>query len=262
MGQVIVITSGKGGVGKTTCTANIGAGLALMGKKVCVVDGDMGLRNLDLLLGLENQIGYDIVDIKEEKASVKEALVTSPHIKNLSLLPTSQTKNKETMDEATMVRITYQLEEAFDYVLIDSPAGIEGGFRCALAGAHQCIIVVTPEVASIRDADRIAKILFSSGIKNPSIIVNRMRTSLVEKKEMLSIHDIQEILPFDIIGVIEEDEEIVMSTNRGVPIVSDRLSIVGESFRDIVKRILGTPIPYKKVKTPEKKSFWKRLFRG
>ncbi len=243
MGEVIVITSGKGGVGKTTTTANIGAGLANLGKKVVVIDADIGLRNLDVVLGLENRIVFDIVDVVKKTCETKKALIKDRRFEGLYLLPAAQTKDKDAVSVEEMIELTSELKKDFDFVLLDCPAGIEQGFKNAIAGATRSIVVTTPEVSAVRDADRIIGLLEASDIDDHRLIINRIRTDMVRRGEMLDINDVQEILNIDIIGIVPDDENIVISTNRGIPTVSDDESKAGQAFRNICKRIIGEEVP-------------------
>lgn len=243
MGEVLVITSGKGGVGKTTATANIGTGLALLGKKVVLVDTDIGLRNLDVVLGLENRIVYDIVDVVRENCRLRQALIKDKKFDNLFLLPAAQTKDKTSVSEEQMKKLCADLKEEFDFVVVDCPAGIEQGFKNAIAGAEKAIVVSTPEVSAVRDADRIIGLLEASGIKDPRLVINRIRPQMVKKGDMMSIDDMIDILAIDLLGVVPDDEFIVVSTNRGEPAVLDNSNLAGAAFRNITKRILGEDIP-------------------
>lgn len=243
MGEVIVITSGKGGVGKTTTTANIGTGLASLGKKVVLVDTDIGLRNLDVVLGLENRIVYDIVDVVEGNCRLKQALIKDKRFEDLCLIPAAQTKDKNAISPEQMIDLTSQLKEEFDYVIIDCPAGIEQGFKNAIAGAEKAIVVTTPEIAAVRDADRIIGILEASELRDPKLIINRLRPSMVKKGDMMDIDDMIDILAIDLLGVVPEDETIVVSTNKGEPAVLDKTSKAGEAYRNIVGRVMGEHVP-------------------
>ncbi len=243
MGEVIVITSGKGGVGKTTTTANIGAGLVNLGHKVAVIDADIGLRNLDVVLGLENRIVYDIVDVVTKQCKLKQALIKDKKFDGLYLLPAAQTKDKDAVNTEQMIELCNELRELYDYVLIDCPAGIEQGFKNAIAGADRAIVVTTPEVSAVRDADRIIGLLEASEISSPRLIVNRLRLDMVRRGEMMDVEDVKDILAVDIIGVVPDDENVVISTNRGIPTVSDENSFSGEAFRNIALRITGEDIP-------------------
>ena len=239
MGEVIVITSGKGGVGKTTTTANLGAALALQGKKVVLIDTDIGLRNLDVVMGLENRIVYDIVDVVEEKCKLRQALIKDKRFAELFLLPAAQTRDKSAVNEEQMKELTGKLKEEFDYILIDCPAGIEQGFKNAIAGATRAIVVSTAEISSIRDADRIIGLLEASEIKNPELIVNRLRPNMVKKGEMMDVDDIVDLLSIDLIGVVPDDEYIITQTNKGEPVVSNKKAPSGKAYIEIARRILG-----------------------
>ncbi|MCL8206725.1 MAG: septum site-determining protein MinD [Actinomycetia bacterium] len=243
MGESIVITSGKGGVGKTTTTANLGAALANMGHRVVLVDADIGLRNLDVVMGLENRIVYDLVDVVEGFAKLKHALIKDKRFENLYLLPAAQTKDKNAVSPEQMRQLTAELKGDFDFVLIDSPAGIEQGFRNAVAGADKALVVATPEVASVRDADRIVGLLEAQELRHPLLIINRLRPAMVRKGDMMDIDDMIEILAIELLGVVPEDEGIVVSTNRGEPAVLNPSSKAGEAYRNIAKRLLGQPVP-------------------
>ncbi|MEL7564708.1 MAG: septum site-determining protein MinD [Dehalobacterium sp.] len=244
MGEVYVITSGKGGVGKTTATANIGTGLALQGKKVVLVDTDIGLRNLDVVMGLENRIVYDIVDVVRENCRLRQALIKDKKFENLFLLPAAQTKDKTAVSEEQMIKLCGELKEEFDFVVVDCPAGIEQGFKNAVAGAEKAIVVTTPEVSAVRDADRIIGLLEAAGLKEPKLVINRIRPQMVKKGDMMSIDDMIDILAIDLLGVVPDDEFIVVSTNKGEPAVLDNNSLAGAAFRNITKRILGENIPW------------------
>ena len=242
MGEVIVITSGKGGVGKTTTTANLGSSLAEAGKKVVLVDTDIGLRNLDVVMGLENRIVYDIVDVIEEKCKLRQALIKDKRFEELFLLPAAQTRDKTAINEEQMKELTKKLKEEFDYILIDCPAGIEQGFKNAIAGADRAIVVTTAEISAIRDADRIIGLLESSEIKNPELIVNRLRPAMVKKGEMMEVEDIVDLLSVDLIGVVPDDEYIITQTNKGEPVIKNKRAPSGKAYIEISKRILGENI--------------------
>lgn len=243
MGKTIVITSGKGGVGKTTAVANIGSALASMDQKVVLVDADIGLRNLDVVLGLENRIVYDIVDVVEGRAKLRQALIKDKRFPNLCLLPAAQTRDKEAVSPEDMIRLCRDLREEFDFIIIDSPAGIERGFKNAVTPADLAIIVTTPEVSAVRDADRIVGLLEAMEKEESKLIVNRVRTKLVSRGDMLSVEDVLDILSIDLIGVIPEDEHIIISTNRGEPLINNNSAPAGRSFLDIARRILGEDVP-------------------
>ena len=244
MSEVIVITSGKGGVGKTTTSAILGCGLAIQGKKVALVDADIGLRNLDVVMGLENRIVYDLVDVVEGNCRLKQALIKDKRYEGLFLLPAAQTRDKDAVSPEQMQKLCENLkEEGFDYILIDCPAGIEQGFKNAIAGADRAVVVTTPEVSAVRDADRIIGLLEANGLNNPTLIVNRLRIDLVKRGEMMNIEDVTEILAVDILGVVPDDETIVIATNKGEPAVSSEESRAGQAYRNIVRRIMGEDVP-------------------
>ncbi|MDD2221070.1 MAG: septum site-determining protein MinD, partial [Clostridia bacterium] len=242
MGKVIVITSGKGGVGKTTTTANLGVGLALMQKKVVLVDTDIGLRNLDVVLGLENRIVYDIVDVVNENCRLKQALIKDKRLETLYLLPAAQTRDKTAINAEQMKKLCTDLKEDFDYVIIDCPAGIETGFRNAIVGADEAIVIATPEVSSVRDADRIIGLLEAAELRQPKLIINRIRTKMVQSGDMMSVTDMLDILAIDLLGIVPDDDAIVISTNRGEPTVFDENSRPGKAYRNIAKRITGETV--------------------
>lgn len=243
MSEVIVITSGKGGVGKTTSSANIGTGLALQDKKVVLIDADIGLRNLDVVMGLENRIVYDLIDVIEGNCRIKQALIKDKRYPNLCLLPAAQTRDKDAVNPEQMQKLCESLREEFDYILIDCPAGIEQGFKNAVAGADRAIVVTTPEVAAVRDADRIIGLLEASDITNHMLVLNRIRNEMVKRGDMMALEDVTEILAIDILGIVPDDESIVISTNRGEPAVTDENSRAGQAFRNITRRILGETVP-------------------
>jgi septum site-determining protein MinD len=243
MSEVIVVTSGKGGVGKTTATANIGTGLALLGKKVVLIDTDIGLRNLDVVMGLENRIVYDLVDVVEGFCRVRQALIKDKRFDGLYLLPAAQTRDKSAVSPQQMVNLCNELREEFDCIVVDCPAGIEQGFKNAIAGAERAIVVTTPEVSAVRDADRIIGLLEANELRNPKLLINRLRMDMVRKGDMMNIDDIIDILAVDLIGVVPDDEAIIVSTNRGEPAITDRKSLAGQAFMNIARRITGEEIP-------------------
>lgn len=242
MGEVIVVTSGKGGVGKTTTTANVGTGLAKLGKKVVLIDTDIGLRNLDVVMGLENRIVYNLVDVVEGKCRIKQALIKDKRNPSLYLLPSAQTKDKSAVSPEQMKKLADDLREEFDYILMDCPAGIEQGFQNAIAGADSALVVTTPEVSAVRDADRIIGLLEASDVKQSHLIVNRLRTKMVKDNSMMSSDDVVEILAIDLIGVVPDDEQIIISTNNGDPLVGDD-SLAGQAYMNICRRLLGEEVP-------------------
>ena len=242
MSEIIVITSGKGGVGKTTTSANVGTGLAILGKKVVLIDRDIGLRNLDVVMGLENRIVYNLVDVVEGNCRMKQALIKDKRYPNLFLLPSAQTRDKTSVNPGQMVKLVDDLREEFDYVLLDCPAGIEQGFQNAIAGADRALVVTTPEVSAIRDADRIIGLLEASGMKTIDLVVNRIRMDMVRRGDMMSLDDVMDILAIDIIGAVPDDEDIVISTNQGEPLVGIGTP-AGQAYMDICKRITGETVP-------------------
>ena len=263
MGEVIVITSGKGGVGKTTTTANIGTGLVMRGKKVALVDTDIGLRNLDVVMGLENRIVYDLVDVVEGTCRLKQALIKDKRFNGLFLLPAAQTRDKTAVSPEQMKDLMEKMREQFDYILIDCPAGIEQGFQNAIAGADRAIVVTIPEVSAVRDADRIIGLTMASEIEDVKLLVNRVRPDMVKRGDMMDINDTLEILGIDLIGVIPDDEAIIRSTNVGEPIVAAQSSLAGRAYMNVVDRVLGQEVPF--LDLNESKGFFSRfknLFSG
>lgn len=249
MSEVIVITSGKGGVGKTTTAANIGIGLARLNKKVVLVDTDIGLRNLDVVIGLENRIVYNLVDVIEGNCRLKQALIRDKRYEELYLLPSAQTRDKTCISPEQMKKLCEDLEEEFDYILLDCPAGIEQGFKNAIAGARKAIVVTTPEVSAIRDADRIIGLLEANDMRdNISLIINRVRVDMVKRGEMMSVQDVVDILAVDLLGVIPDDEQVVISTNQGEPLAGDS-SQAGQAFLNISRRLTGEDVPFLELKT-------------
>jgi septum site-determining protein MinD len=255
LGEVIVITSGKGGVGKTTTTASLGAALALRGQRTLVVDADIGLRNLDVILGLENRIVFNVVDVAKKICKPAQAIIKSKKSNNLFLLPASQTDDKDVVDEGEIRYVLDQYRREFHYILVDSPAGIEQGFRNACAGADSAIVVTTPEVSAIRDADRVIGLLASKGIE-PRLIINRIDFDMVKRGDMLSVKDVQDILGIEIVGVIERDEQIIVAANCGEPVTYNPKSKAGQAFTRIAGRLCGEPIP---IPTLTGTSLWGRL---
>lgn len=251
-GRVIVITSGKGGVGKTTTSANIGTALAKAGNKVVLIDTDIGLRNLDLLLGLENRIVYTIVDVVEERCKLRQALVKDKKNPNLSLLAAAQTRDKTSVNADQLKDICEQLKKKYDFILVDCPAGIEQGFQNAVAGASEAIVVTTPEMSAVRDADRIIGLLEArEEIESYKLLLNRVRPNLIESNDMMSVEDVVEILSAELIGVIPEDTGIITSTNKGEPIVNDDNSLAGQAYRNVARRIMGEDVPFLDLRQPK-----------
>ena len=244
MAQVITITSGKGGVGKTTTTANLGTALAMLGQRVVVIDADIGLRNLDVVMGLENRIVYDLVDAIEGRCRLRQALIKDKRFPELFLLPAAQTRDKDAVTPDDMIALANELRREFDYILIDSPAGIEGGFKNAIAPADHILIVTTPEMSAVRDADRIVGLVEAYEKHNPRLIINRIKQHMVARGEMMDTSDVVEILAIDLIGIVPDDESIVTSTNRGEVAVLDRTSAAGRGFLNIAHRLMGEDVPF------------------
>ncbi|MDN6160939.1 MAG: septum site-determining protein MinD [Atopostipes sp.] len=261
MAKTIVITSGKGGVGKTTSTANIGTALALQGKKVCLIDMDIGLRNLDVVLGLENRIIYDVIDVIEGRAKVHQALIKDKRFDDLLfLLPAAQHADKNSVNPEDMVDIISELDEFYDYILVDSPAGIERGFENSIAAADAAIIITTPELSAIRDADRIVGILEQRDIEAPRLVINRIRREMIDSGDVMDVDEITRHLSLELLGIIYDDDEVVRTSNQGNPIVLDPDHISSKGYRNIARRILGGSVPLLMVeKKEEKRPFWKRL---
>ena len=258
MCEIIVITSGKGGVGKTTTTANIGVGLAMRGNRVALIDTDTGLRNLDLLLGLENRIMYDLVDVTSGRVPYKKALVRHKKFESLYLLPTSQIRDKSAVNPEQLVKLCAEMKSDFEFIIIDCPAGIEQGFQTAIAAADTAIVVTMPEISAVRDADKIIGELGRADKENIKLIVNRMRYQMSEKGDMLAIEDINEILSIECIGIVPDDEFVITSTNKGEPAITVKDSVAGQAYQNIVGRICGESIPFLK---PPKEGFFTRLKR-
>ena len=242
--QVITVTSGKGGVGKTTAVANLATALAADGKKVVCIDGDIGLRNLDVIMGLENRIVYDIVDVIEGRCKLKQAMIRDKHHPDMYLIPAAQTRDKNAVSPSDMVRICNDLRPDTDFIIIDSPAGIERGFRNAIAAADRVLVVTNPEVSAVRDADRVVGILEAEEKSNPALILNRLNPTLVRNNDMLSAEDVLDLLGIQLIGIVPEDESVIIGSNRGAPVVTDAKSRAGQAFRNIAKRIQGEPVPF------------------
>ncbi|MFA7637601.1 MAG: septum site-determining protein MinD [Monoglobales bacterium] len=262
MGKVYVITSGKGGVGKTTTTANIGTALAVKGYKVVLIDADIGLRNLDLIMGLENRVVYDLVNVIEKKCRLAQALIKDKRQKELYMIPAAQTRDKDCISGEQMKELCQELKKEFDYILIDCPAGIEQGFKNAIAGADSAIVVTTPEVSAVRDADRIIGLLEANSLKKPELIVNRIRVDMVKRGNMMSVEDIQDLLAIDVMGIVPDDENIIITSNKGEPAAMNDKTLIGEAYRNIAGRICGEDIPYIKFDTESFISRVKKMFGG
>jgi septum site-determining protein MinD len=260
--RVIVITSGKGGVGKTTTASNIGLGLARLGKKVCLMDGDIGLRNLDLLLGLENRVIYTGTDIVAGDCSMQQALIIDKRNRNLTFFPLSASKPEKKLRAQDIYHFVKALRNENEFILIDCPAGIDSGFEVAIYAAEESIVVVTPEISSVRDADKVIGILESKGIQKNSAIINRLRPKLIEGRGMMAKEDVYAILGLPILGIVPDSRDIVTSSNRGEPIViKSDTTTSGRAFENIARRLCGEEVPYLKFDEPEKKNFFSRLFR-
>lgn len=258
MSEVIVVTSGKGGVGKTTTTANVGTCLAKMGHKVVLVDTDIGLRNLDVVMGLENRVVYNLVDVIESRCRLRQALIKDRANANLFLLPTAQTRDKSDVSPEQMCKLVEQLRAEFDYILLDCPAGIEQGFRNAIAGADRALVVTTPEVSAIRDADRIIGLLEAAEIQQIDLIINRLRMDMIQRGDMMSVEDVVEILGAHLIGAIPDDEHVVISTNQGISLI-EQDSLAAQAFANIAARVAGADVPF--LDLTERKSLIRRLFK-
>ena len=258
MSEVIVVTSGKGGVGKTTTSANVGTGLAMLNKKVVLIDTDIGLRNLDVVMGLENRIVYNLIDVVKGNCKARQALIKDKRYSNLFLLPCAQAGDKNSVTPEEMKALTDELREEFDYIILDCPAGIEQGFMNAIAGADRALVVTMPEVSAIRDADRIIGLLEANEKKRADLIVNRIRMDMVKKGEMMSIDDVVDILAIDLIGAIPDDENIVIATNNGEPLVGND-SLAGQAYMNICRRILGEEVPL--LDLNKKQSLFSKLFK-
>jgi septum site-determining protein MinD len=243
-GKVVTITSGKGGVGKTTVTANLGAGLASLDQKVVCIDADIGLRNLDVVLGLENRIVYDIVDVIEGRCRLRQAMIRDKRLSGLYMIPAAQKRDKSAVTPSDMIRLCDELRSEFDWVIVDSPAGIERGFRNAIAPADLVFVITNPEVSAVRDADRIIGLVEAEEKGPARLIINRLNYDMVRRGDMLSTEDIVDLLAIDLIGIVPEDEKVVISTNRGLPISLDGKSQAGEAFRNIARRTLGETVPF------------------
>jgi len=257
--KIVTMTSGKGGVGKTTAVANIAVALASNGARVCCIDGDIGLRNLDIVMGLENRIVYDIVDVIEGRCRLRQAMIRDKRFPELYLIPAAQTRDKSAVSPSDMVRLGDELRNEVDWVLIDSPAGIERGFRNAIAAADQVLIITNPEVSAVRDADRVIGLLEAEEKGSPSLIINRLNPSMVKNNDMLSAEDVLDLLAVRLIGVVPEDETVVMGTNRGAPIALEEKSMAGQAFRNIALRMQGQEVPF--LNLDNKGSLWARIQR-
>lgn len=259
-GSVITVTSGKGGVGKTTTSANVAVALALTGKKVIAVDADIGLRNLDLVMGLENRVLYDLVDVVEGRCQLQQALVRDTRVESLHLLAAAQTRDKADVGIQQMVSVCKTLSHMADYVVIDSPAGIEHGFQSAVAPADRVLIVTTPDVSALRDADKVIFLLERDWKHQPGLVVNRYNASLSRKGELRDVDDILDILAIDLLGVVPEDKTIVLATDRGMPVVLNERNWVSQAYRNIAQRVMGNNVPLMDFREPGLLGSLSRLF--
>ncbi len=250
-GKVYVITSGKGGVGKTTTAANLGVSLALRGNRVLVIDADIGLRNLDVVMGLENRVVYDLVQAIEGVCRVQQAMIRDKITSNLYLIPAAQTRDKNAITGQQMYDLCEGLKSEFEYILIDSPAGIEQGFRNALAPADNAILVATPEISAVRDADRVIGLVEATGLPTPELILNRVRPEMIRHLDMMSTEDILSLLSVPLIGIVPEDDAIIISSNRGVPAAHDSKLKSGQAYRRIAARLDGEEVPFPNLTAPD-----------
>ncbi|HEY5983719.1 MAG TPA: septum site-determining protein MinD [Anaerolineales bacterium] len=255
--QVITLSSGKGGVGKTTAVANIAVALAADGLKVVCIDGDIGLRNLDVVLGLENRIVYDVVDVIEGRCKLRQAMIRDKHLTGLYLIPAAQTRDKTAVSPSDMVRVCNELRPDHDYILIDSPAGIERGFRNAIAPADRVFVVTNPEISAVRDADRVIGILEAEEKRNPALIINRLNPALVKQNDMLSAEDVLDLLGIPLIGIVPEDQSVIIGSNHGTPVAQDPRSRAGQAFRNIARRLRGQEVPF--LGMEKQSGLWDRL---
>ena len=258
-GKVITVTSGKGGVGKTTATANLGAALASLGHKVVCIDGDIGLRNLDVVLGLENRIVYDLVDVVEGRCRLRQAMIRDKRLPDLFLIPAAQTRDKSAVSPSDMVNLADELRPDYDWIFIDSPAGIERGFRNAVAPADIVLVVTNPEVSAVRDADRIIGLVEAEEKGPARLLINRIKPEMVRRGDMLAVNDILELLAVELIGLVPDDEDVLMSTNRGTPVVLDGKSKAGQAFRNVARRLIGEEVPF--MQLDEASGFFNRISR-
>ena len=259
VGRVVTITSGKGGVGKTTVTANLGVALARLGKRVVTIDADIGLRNLDVVLGLENRIVYDLVDVVEGRCRLRQAMIRDKRMPELFLIPAAQTRDKSAVSPSDMMRLCNELRNDCDWIIIDSPAGIERGFRNAMAPADVVVVLTNPEVSAVRDADRIIGLIEAEEKGPARLVINRIKPEMVKRGDMLSVDDILELLAVELVGMVPEDETVILSTNRGMPVVLDGKSKAGQAFRNIARRINGEQVPF--LDLDEQDGFFGRLTR-
>jgi len=256
---VATVTSGKGGVGKTTAVANIAVGLASQGQRVVCIDGDIGLRNLDVVLGLENRIVYDLVDVVEGRCRLRQAMIRDKRLPELYLIPAAQTRDKSAVSPSDMVRLCDELRQECDWILIDSPAGIERGFRNSIAAADKVLVMTNPEVSAVRDADRVIGILDAEEKGPALLVINRIKPAMVKRGDMLSVEDVLDLLAIKLIGIVPEDENVIVASNRGTPMAFDDKSKAGQAFQNIARRLMGEEVPLMEV---ENQGFFQRIFSG
>jgi len=254
--KVVTVTSGKGGVGKTTAVANVAVALAALGKKVACIDADIGLRNLDVVLGLENRIVYDLVDVVEGRCRLRQAMIRDKRLQELYLIPAAQTRDKTAVSPSDMVRVCDELRPDLDWILIDSPAGIERGFKNSIAPADQVLVMTNPEVSAVRDADRVIGLLEAEEKGPASLIINRINATMVKRGDMLSVEDVLDLLAIDLIGIVPEDEYVIVASNKGQPLALDPKSKAGQGFTQIARRLLGEKVPFLDFESP---TFLQRL---
>ncbi|MBU4224604.1 MAG: septum site-determining protein MinD [Chloroflexi bacterium] len=254
--KVLTITSGKGGVGKTTAVANIGVALAAKGQKVVCVDSDIGLRNLDVVMGLENRIVYDLVDVVEGRCRLRQAMIRDKRVPELYLIPAAQTRDKSAVSPSDMVRICNELRPECDWVLIDSPAGIERGFHNAIAGADKIIVMTNPDISAVRDADRVIGLVEAEEKGPPELILNRLNSAMVKRGNMISVEDVLDLLAIKLLGIVPEDENVIVASNKGTPLALDAKSKAGLAFRNIARRLMGEEVPFVDL---DSQGLWQRL---
>jgi len=248
--KVVTVTSGKGGVGKTTSVANIAVALAIHGQKVTCIDGDIGLRNLDVVMGLENRIVYDLVDIVEGRCRLRQAMIRDKRLPELYLIPAAQTRDKTAVSPSDMVRLCDELRPEMDWILIDSPAGIERGFKNSIAAADKVLVMTNPEVSAVRDADRVIGLLEAEGKGPASLVINRLNPLLVKRGDMLSVEDVLDLLAIELIGIVPEDESVIVASNKGQPLAIDAKTKAGQAFQNIAKRLMGEQVPFLDMDSP------------
>jgi septum site-determining protein MinD len=254
--KVVTVTSGKGGVGKTTAVANLAVALASHGQKVVCIDGDIGLRNLDVVMGLENRIVYDLVDVVEGRCRVRQAMIRDKRLEELYLIPAAQTRDKTAVSPSDMIRLCDELRPELDWILIDSPAGIERGFKNAIAAADRVIVMTNPEVSAVRDADRVVGLLEAEEKKHPALILNRLDAAMVRRGDMLSVEDVLDLLAIELIGIVPEDDGVIVASNRGQPLAFDTKSRAGQAFQNIARRLMGEQVEFMDMGTP---GLWQRI---